>query len=200
MLMSLKLFTKAAVCAAFAVALCQVCLAQASITADKPMAPASVEPQSASLPNVTQIDIEGLKPLLKPHGRPLLINFWATWCDPCREEFPELVRIDAEYHGKIDLITISLDELADIRTYVPKFLADMKSEMPAYLLHTPDESAAISLVSKNWSGNLPMTVLFDGDGKAAYSRNGKVRYEAVKAEIDKLLKPSTTGNAQIPKN
>ena len=147
---------------------------------------------NVSLPKVKQIDIVGLRSLLKPHGKPLLINFWATWCDPCREEFPDLVKISDEFNDKVDFITVSFDDLADINTYVPKFLQEMGSNMPAYLLHTPDEGAAITIVSKNWAGNLPMTVLFDTGGNIAYSRNGKIRYEAVNAEINKLLTPTTT--------
>src|SRR5215203_2074485 len=54
---------------------------------------AKTETVSISPPKVTQIDEQGLKDLLKPKGKPLLINFWATWCDPCREEFPDLVKI-----------------------------------------------------------------------------------------------------------
>src|SRR4051812_12171300 len=76
-------------------------------------------PQSTTAPRpgaaaksavVTQVDDESLPKILKPNGKPLLVNFWATWCDPCREEFPELVKIDADYKGKIDFITVTLDE------------------------------------------------------------------------------------------
>ncbi len=170
--------------------LVQLGVAQSSVAVQKK----SNEPAKSAetLPEVKKIDINGLKALLKPNGKPLLINFWATWCDPCREEFPDLVKIDEEFKGRIDFITVSLDDLADIKTSVPKFLHEMNSKIPAYLLHTPDESAAISLVSKNWSGNLPMTVLFDTGGNIAYSRNGKIRYESVAAEINKLLTPTPT--------
>ena len=138
-------------------------------------------------PTVTRIDIEGLRALLKPNGRPLLINFWATWCDPCREEFPDLVRLDLAYKGKIDLVTVSLDDVADIKTVVPKFLREMKADMPAYLLSTPDENEAIMLVSKDWAGNLPLTVLYDSNGVLNYTRNGKIFYAAVAANVDRLL-------------
>jgi thiol-disulfide isomerase/thioredoxin len=136
---------------------------------------------------VKEIDLTGLEGLLKPKGKPLLINFWATWCDPCREEFPDLVKIDAAYKGKIDVIAVSLDDLADIDGDVPKFLTEMKADMPAYLLHTNDESAAIRLVSKDWAGNLPLTVFLDAAGKVAYQRNGKIRFDTVKENIDRVL-------------
>ncbi len=146
------------------------------------------------LPKVTQIDQIALKNLLKREGenaKPLLINFWATWCDPCREEFPELVEINKDYKNKIDFITISLDELEEINSGVPKFLANMKADMPAYLLKTDDEEAAIASVTKDWQGGLPFTVLLNKKGEIAYIRQGKIKAETVRNEIDKVfrLKP-----------
>ena len=153
-----------------------------STVAAKPAIPATAI-------KVTQIDIDGLRKLLKPDGKPRLINFWATWCPPCTDEFPDLVKIDADYRGKIDLVTVSLDELSEIERDVPKFLADMKAEMPAYLLHTKDEGAAIRLVSRDWAGNLPMTVLYDASGVVVYSRMGRIRVQPLRDNIDKLIAP-----------
>ena len=140
-------------------------------------------------PTIKQIDSTGLRKALTPSHKPLLVNFWATWCDPCREEFPDLVKLDADYKGKIDFITISLDELSEIDRDVPKFLADMKAGMPAYLLKAQDDDAAIAFVSKEWTGALPLTILYDASGKQIYYRQGKVKIETVRAEIDKLLTP-----------
>ena len=150
--------------------------------------PAAAKSETVSdLPKVTQIDAAGLKNLLKPNGKPLLINFWATWCAPCREEFPDLVKMGTDYKGKIDLITVSLDELSEINGEVPKFLAQMKSEFPAYLLKTPDEGAAIEFVSKDWQGALPFTVLFNAQGETIYSKQGKFKTNVLVAEIEKIL-------------
>ena len=150
-------------------------------------APTPTPTLNVNLPKVTQIDEAGLKTALKPNGKPLLVNFWATWCDPCREEFPELVRIDAEYKGKIDFITISLDDLAEIGRDVPKFLVSMKAEMPAYLLKVADESVVISSIAKDWNGGLPFTILYNEKGEIAYFKQGKVKTDVIKPEIDKLL-------------
>ncbi|MFZ1699195.1 MAG: TlpA disulfide reductase family protein [Pyrinomonadaceae bacterium] len=147
---------------------------------------------------ITQIDVEGLRTLIKPHGKPLLINFWATWCDPCREEFPDLVKLDHAYKGKIDFFTVSLDDLDDMNTLVPKFLGDQKAEMPAYLLRTTDESAAIAMVAKDWSGSLPLTVLYKPNGELAYSRAGKITVKTMSAELDKLIAaPPSTAKTDI---
>lgn len=181
----LVLLAKTALCAVFALSLAFSSYAQAK----KPK-PAPKKPAVAG-PKVTQIDIEGLRELIKAKGKPLLVNFWATWCDPCREEFPDLVKIDAAYKGKIDFVTVSLDDLAEIRTSVPKFLTEVKATMPAYLLKTPDESAAITMIAKDWSGNLPMTVLYAASGEVAYIKMGKVTHEKLTEEIDKALSPAT---------
>lgn len=187
--MFIRFCTKTAAIAALLVALCVLCSAQTGAKTGKTTIKRT---KKASLPKVTQIDLEGLKKLLKPKGKPLLINFWATWCDPCREEFPDLVKLDAVYKGRIDFVTVSLDDFADIKTYVPKFLAEMNSKIPAYLLHTPDESAAITEVSNEWRGNLPFTILMKPTGETVYRRSGKLRYEVIVGEIDKLVTPPLT--------
>lgn len=142
--------------------------------------------QKATAPKVTQIDETGLKDLLKPKGKPVLINFWATWCGPCREEFPDLVEIGEDHKDKIDLITVTLDEPSDINALVPEFLAQMGSESPAFLLKTRDQDAAINLVSKDWTGALPFTILINAQGAAVYSKQGKFETDKLVAEIEKL--------------
>lgn len=153
----------------------------------------------AQAPVVTKIDNAQLATLLKPNGKPLIVNFWATWCEPCREEFPDLVKLDALYKGKADMITITLDDLAEINGDVPKFLNEMKSTIPTYLLHTNDQDAAITMVSKDWAGNLPLTMVYDANGTIVYQRNGKFRYETLKENIDRALdnEPSGVGIFEI---
>jgi len=155
----------------------------------KPKPKTSKTQTISNLPKVTQIDERGLKNLLKTNGKPLLINFWATWCEPCREEFPDLVKIAADFKDRIDVITVSLDELSEIKGGVPKFLAAMRADkMPAYLLKTPDESAAISFVSKDWQGALPFTILYNAGGETVYIKQGKFKTEFLRAEIENILK------------
>ncbi|NNE98855.1 MAG: TlpA family protein disulfide reductase [Pyrinomonadaceae bacterium] len=172
--------------------------------------PAS-KPENTSLrsttPKIVQIDELSIIELLKPNKKPLLVNFWATWCIPCREEFPDLVELDKEYKEKIDFITISLDDLAEIDRDVPKFLNEMKATMPAYLLRTNDENAVIGSISKDWQGGLPFTILYSEIGEVIHTRQGKIKPDIVKAKIDRLTardhrtkkKPpcSTSGPAKV---
>lgn len=142
-------------------------------------------------PVVQKLDMEGLKKVLQRDAnnpRPLLVNFWATWCDPCREEFPDLIKIDKEYREKgLDFIIISLDDLEDINTKVPMFLKEMKSTMPAYLLYVEDQSEAIASVSSDWGGGLPATFLFNVNREIVYSRTGIIKPDDLKNAINKVL-------------
>jgi thiol-disulfide isomerase/thioredoxin len=148
-------------------------------------APSVVKPA----PAVTEIDAERLAALLKRDPpRPLLVNFWATWCDPCRDEFPDLVKIDSDYRRRgLDFIAISLDDLKDINTEVPKFLQQMKAQMPAYLLNVSDPEQAIVLVDKQWSGSLPATFLYDAQGNVVYRRFGRITSADLRAAIEKQV-------------
>ncbi|HZH90691.1 MAG TPA: TlpA disulfide reductase family protein [Pyrinomonadaceae bacterium] len=152
----------------------------------------------AALVPVTEIDADGLKNLLPRGGdggddagagRPLLINFWATWCDPCRKEFPDLVKIDADYRGRgLEFILVSADDVSDIKTTVPKFLRQMRAtSMPAYLLNAADTEAAIAQVDPEWGGELPATFLFDRQGKLAYRHFGIIKDAELREAINKVL-------------
>lgn len=142
--------------------------------------------QKTAPPKVTQIDETGLRDLLKPKGKPVLINFWATWCGPCREEFPDLVEIGKDHKDKIDLITVTLDEPSEINGPVLEFLTQMGYDSPAFLLKTRDQDAAINLVSKDWTGALPFTILLNANGDPVYTRQGKFNPVTLVAEIGKL--------------
>ena len=138
------------------------------------------------------IDEAGLKRLLTrgtaPQDRPLLVNFWATWCDPCREEFPDLVRIDADYRQQgLDFIAISLDEKTDIQTIVPKFLREQRATMPVFILDVPDPGTIIQLVDPTWQGDLPATFLYDRNGNVTYKQRGLIKPAELRAAIDKLI-------------
>src|SRR5438105_8096875 len=140
---------------------------------------------------VAEIDLEGLKKILQrdpKDTRPLLINFWATWCDPCREEFPDLVKIDADYPAaRLNFVAVSLDEVTDIKTAVPKFLKEMKATMPVVLLNVNDPEPAIKVVDAAWDGQLPATFLYDKDGHVVFRHFGRIKPEELRAAIDKTV-------------
>ena len=148
--------------------------------AAKPRKPATV---------VAPIDTEALNGLLtQARQGPLLVNFWATFCDPCRDEFPDLVKIDKEYRPRsLEFVTVSLDDMEDIKTSVPKFLDSMKATMPAYLLKASDPEPAINLVDRNWRGDLPATYLYNEKGEVVYKHIGRVNTAELREAIEKVV-------------
>jgi thiol-disulfide isomerase/thioredoxin len=166
-------------------ALTVILLAPAAVFAQKRKSRLAVKP----LPAVVSVDAAGLQALLKrDDAKPLLVNYWATWCDPCRDEFPDLVKVDAEYRPKgLDFIAVTLDDLADIKTGVPRFLREMKAQMPVYLLNLSDPEPAINMVDPKWGGALPATFLYNAKGEVVYKSLGRVKVDELRAAIDKVM-------------
>src|ERR1044071_704273 len=152
-------------------------------------APAQLNGRAAEPSDIREIDLDGLKKLIQRDPkdmRPLLVNFWAISCDPCREEFPDLVKVDNDYRNKgLNFVAISLDDITDIKTAVPKFLTEMKAEMPGVLLNVNDPEPAIKTVDATWDGQLPATFLYDKDGKVVFRHFGKIQPDELRAAIDK---------------
>jgi thiol-disulfide isomerase/thioredoxin len=140
--------------------------------------------------DVREIDLDGLKKLIQrdpKDTRPLLVNFWATWCDPCREEFPDLVKIDADYRARgLNFVAISLDDVADIKARVEPFLKEMKATMRVVLLNVNDPEPAIHTVDPSWQGDMPATFLYDKDGKVVFKHFGRIKPDELRAALDKL--------------
>jgi thiol-disulfide isomerase/thioredoxin len=141
---------------------------------------------------VREVDLEALKKLLHreagAEARPLLVNFWATWCVPCREEFPDLVKINADYAKRnLEVITISLDDPAEIKTTVPKFLREARAgELPAYLLNVIDPDIVINMIDPQWRGALPATFLYDASGQMVFKHTGRFDVRELRTAIDKV--------------
>ena len=137
---------------------------------------------------IREIDLDGLKKLLlrdPKDTRPLLVNFWATWCDGCREEFPDLVKIDNDYRAKgLNFLSVTLDEVAD-KPRAVDFLKEMKATMPVVLLNVNDPEPAIHAVDEKWDGALPATFLYDHEGKLVFKYFGKIKPAELRAAIDK---------------
>jgi len=141
---------------------------------------------------VREVNLEALQKILQrapgKDARPLLLNFWATWCEPCRDEFPDLVRIKADYETRnLDLITVSLDDPAEIKTSVPAFLREMNAgAVPAYLLNVIEPQEVVDAIDPQWGGGLPATFLFDPSGKIVFKHTGRFNALELRQAIDKV--------------
>src|SRR5262249_31709817 len=122
----------------------------------------------AAQPKLTPIDQAGYAKLIASHkGRVILVEFWATWCKPCRKEMPELVKLEEKLRTRgFDLVTISSDE-PDQQAAAQKVLKDDGVMGVAYWKNVPDDDGFYDSIHPNWGGALPAAFLYDRTGKKA---------------------------------
>jgi thiol-disulfide isomerase/thioredoxin len=119
-------------------------------------------------------------------ARAVLVNMWASWCGPCREEFPGLVRVAHKYQGQgLKVMLVSADDDKDIAA-VKKFLAEEGVEFPAYIKAQKDQPF-IDGLDKRWTGALPATFLYDNSGKLRDFWEGGVTFSVFEQKVVEVL-------------
>lgn len=120
-------------------------------------------------------------------GKVLLVNFWATYCVPCRKEMPELVALQGRLAAKgFQLVTVTADELEQ-EPQAKAFLDKTKVPAPAYIKRAKDDDKFITSVDQKWSGALPLSILYDRQGNRVKLWNGEVPMKELEAAVAKLL-------------
>jgi thiol-disulfide isomerase/thioredoxin len=120
-------------------------------------------------------------------GKVLLVNFWATYCVPCRKEMPQLVALAARHKAKgLEFVTISADE-PEQKKDAAAFLDKVKVAPPVYLKQAKDDDKFIGGIDAQWSGALPASFLYDKTGRKVRSFFGEVPLAELEAAIKKLL-------------
>lgn len=135
------------------------------------------------------IDEESLPTVIQEHrGQVVLVNFWATWCIPCREEFPDLVRLHQERHQDgLTIISISIDT-PENEVRAGAFLEEHNVPFPTYITHTDELSKFLRVMDSTWTGAIPATFIFNAQGGRAYSHVGRLSYAEMTAQLDGILK------------
>ena len=149
----------------------------------KPKAVISTSVIGSLRPEFALPDTEGQIHNIKEwDGKVLVVNFWATWCPPCRREMPAFIELQDEFGAQgLQFIGVAIDE------------ADKVSEfMDTYGVNYPmllGDLAAIDVAKKygNRFGALPYTVIVDRQGKITFIRRGELTKTGAIAEIKKLL-------------
>lgn len=115
-------------------------------------------------------------------GKVLVINFWATWCAPCREEMPEFVRAQAEYGGKgLQVVGIAVDNADKVQQFAKELGLNYPALIGGYPAMDLSKGLGNELVA------LPFTLVVDRQGKVAYTHLGPVRPDQFRGVITKLL-------------
>ena len=132
-------------------------------------------------------DFNQLEPLLsKNDDKIYVINFWATWCAPCREEFSDLVKLANEYGEEIDVIGISVDFPEEIDTKIIPFLKKQNAVFANYVIKVVEPENFINLLNEDWSGAIPATFVYDEKGNQVEYLIGKQTYEEFEKVVKKL--------------
>jgi thiol-disulfide isomerase/thioredoxin len=140
-------------------------------------------------PKLTRVDQSGYPKVIAAHrGKVVLVNFWATWCVPCRKEMPRMVQLAHKLAARgFDLVMISADE-AEQEAAALKVLQDNRAEGAAYLLKTVNNDTFYPAVDAKWaSGELPALFLYDRGGKKVRSFFGETSNQDLEAAVTKLL-------------
>lgn len=130
-------------------------------------------------PQFTLQDLAGREVSLEDYrGKIVILDFWATWCGPCRMTMPMLDDIQKEYTGKMSILAINLQEPKDVvREYI------MRQGLHSEVLLDEDGSVG----RQYGAAAIPMQLLIDQDGIIRYIVTGVENPRVIKGEINKLL-------------
>jgi thiol-disulfide isomerase/thioredoxin len=177
------MFARACLLIAFALAACAAIFAQAAT----PVQDAPAE--------LVLRDRDGAERRLSAYrGRIVILNFWATWCVPCREEMPMLVRIQQEFESRgVTVIGPSADA-PETQNQIAPFLEEIGIRFPIWLGATTEHMEQLGL-----GAALPATAVLDRDGRIAGRILGPLEEADLRARIEWLLAdPATRGPAPAP--
>jgi thiol-disulfide isomerase/thioredoxin len=145
------------------------------------------------------IDLAGYNQILaKYKGKPLLVTFWATWCEPCRDEYPMIVDLEKKYASQgLVVFGVDMDDDAEMNL-VRRFIARNQPRFPNYRQKPGiDLDAFYRGVNPAWTGSMPETVFYSRDGRIAGHFIGEQTRAAFDQAIHSILtNPAATASGK----
>jgi len=137
---------------------------------------------------VSEIGLDQLNDIIKNReGKVLLINIWATWCVPCKEEFPDLIKFSESYGEKVELIGISIDYSDEVKSKIIPFLRELKPNFVNYVNVENDAEKFINNLNPYWSGAIPTTFFYDLNGEQYLFYEGKLSFKEIETNTLKMI-------------
>jgi thiol-disulfide isomerase/thioredoxin len=128
-------------------------------------------------------DLDGKPHALKTwQGKPLVVNFWATWCGPCKEEMPDFEASSKAVAGRVNFVGIAVDNPASVKEFVQKLGVDYP------ILVGEQDALDLMKAEGDRIGVLPFTIIFDKDGKKVVVQVGHITRDKLDAYLAPLLK------------
>ena len=145
-------------------------------------------PQTKAPRDPKVIDAQGYLDLVQQHrGKPLLITLWATWCEPCRDEYPMLNELAKQYAPQgLQVVGVNYDDEGDL-ILMRRFIARYKPVFPNYRKQHGNEAGFTQAVAPGWNGALPASFFYDKDGKQVGRVLGAGSRETYENAIRQLL-------------
>ena len=145
-------------------------------------------PQAKAPSDPKVIDAQGYQKIVQQHrGKPLLMTFWATWCEPCRDEYPMLNELAKQYGPKgLLVVGVNFDDEGDL-ILMRRFIARYKPIFPNYRKQQGGEAEFKQAVWPEWNGALPASFFYDKDGNQVGHVVGAGTRETYEAAIRQLL-------------
>jgi len=145
-------------------------------------------PKPAALRDPALIDAQGYVKLVQQYqGKPLLVTFWATWCEPCRDEYPMLNELAKQYAPQgLKVVGVNLDDDGDL-ILMRRFIARYKPIFPNYRKKPGEEVPFRQAVLPGWAGSLPVSLFYAKDGRQVGSFLGERTRETYEGAIRSLL-------------